>query len=32
MKRAPVIPKNMMKTALVDTEQSPGPAAPMLML
>lgn len=30
MKRAPVIPKNTMKTALVNTEQSPGPAAPMV--
>ncbi|BDO92711.1 TPA: ParB/RepB/Spo0J family plasmid partition protein [Escherichia coli] len=30
MKRAPVIPKNMMKTALIDTEQSSGPAAPMV--
>ncbi len=30
MKRAPVIPKNTMKTAPVDTIQSPAPAAPMV--
>ncbi|EIV6184792.1 ParB/RepB/Spo0J family plasmid partition protein [Klebsiella aerogenes] len=30
MKRAPIIPKNTMKTAPVDTIQSPAPAAPMV--